>query len=75
MDWDAVQTPVLIDGEIDGQPRKLVAQASRNGWFFVLDRKTGKSYKTSEFVKTNWAKGVAANGQPIPNPAKEPRLG
>lgn len=74
-DWDAVQTPVLIDGEIDGQPRKLVAQASRNGWFFVLDRKTGKSYKTSEFVKTNWAKGVAANGQPIPNPAKEPRLG
>ena len=43
-DWDAVQTPVLIDGEIDGQPRKLVAQASRNGWFFVLDRKTGKNF-------------------------------
>jgi Glucose dehydrogenase len=72
-DWDAVQTPVLIDGEIDGQPRKLVAQASRNGWFFVLDRKTGKNYTTSEFVKTNWAKGVDAKGQPIPNPAKEPQ--
>jgi alcohol dehydrogenase (cytochrome c) len=72
-DWDAVQTPVLIDGEIDGHPRKLVAQASRNGWFFVLDRKTGKNYTTSEFVKTNWAKGVDAKGQPIPNPAKEPQ--
>ncbi len=73
-DWDAVQTPVLIDGEINGQPRKLVAQASRNGWFFVLDRKTGENYKSTEFVKTNWAKGVDAKGQPIPNPAKEPQV-
>jgi len=72
-DWDAVQTPVLIDGEIDGQPRKLVAQASRNGWFFVLDRKTGKNYTSSQYVKTNWAKGVDAKGQPIPNPAKQPQ--
>src|SRR6185437_16384217 len=37
-DWDAVQTPILFDGEINGQKRKLLAQASRNGWFFVLDR-------------------------------------
>src|SRR5437870_5819983 len=57
-DWDAVQTPVLFDGEIAGRPRKLLAQASRNGWFFVLDRTNGKSVVTSEFVKTNWAKGV-----------------
>ena len=42
-DWDATQTPVLFDGEINGQTRKLVAQASRNGYFFVLDRATGKS--------------------------------
>jgi alcohol dehydrogenase (cytochrome c) len=73
-DWDAIQTPVLFDGEIDGKPRKLVAQASRNGWFFVLDRVTGKDYVTSQFVKTNWAKGVDAKGQPIPNPAKEPQI-
>jgi alcohol dehydrogenase (cytochrome c) len=73
-DWDAVQTPVLIDGEIDGQQRKLVAQASRNGWFFVLDRKTGKNYVSSQFVKTNWAKGVDSKGQPIPNPAKQPQI-
>jgi alcohol dehydrogenase (cytochrome c) len=72
-DWDAVQTPVLLDGEMDGKPRKLLAQASRNGWFFVLDRETGKNYRSSEFVKTNWAKGVDAKGQPIPNPAKEPQ--
>lgn len=73
-DWDAVQTPVLIDGEIDGQPRKLVAQASRNGWFFVLDRKTGKNYVSSQFVKTNWASGVDQHGQPIPKPGKQPQI-
>ncbi len=73
-DWDAVETPVLIDGEIDGRPRKLLAQASRNGFFFVLDRTNGKNVVTSEFVKTNWAKGVNAQGQPIPNPAKQPQV-
>jgi alcohol dehydrogenase (cytochrome c) len=72
-DWDAVQTPVLFDGDIDGKPRKLLAQASRNGYFFVLDRTNGKNVVTSEYVKTNWAKGVDAKGQPIPNPAKEPQ--
>ena len=72
-DWDAVQTPVLFNGEVDGKPRKLLAQASRNGYFFVLDRTNGKNVTTSEFVKTNWAKGVDAKGQPIPNPAKEPQ--
>ncbi len=45
-DWDATQTPVLIDGTINGQPRKLIAQASRNGFFFVLDRATGKNVVT-----------------------------
>lgn len=73
-DWDAVQTPVLIDGEVNGHPRKLVAQASRNGYFFVLDRTNGKNIVTTEFVRTNWAKGVDSNGQPIPNPAKEPQI-
>jgi alcohol dehydrogenase (cytochrome c) len=73
-DWDAVQTPVLFDGEINGQKRKLLAQASRNGHFFVLDRTNGKDIISSEFVKTNWAEGVDAQGQPIPNPAKEPQI-
>jgi alcohol dehydrogenase (cytochrome c) len=72
-DWDAVQTPVLFDGEIDGRPRKLLAQASRNGYFFVLDRTNGKNLITSQFVKTNWAKGVGSNGSPIPDPGKQPQ--
>src|SRR3954449_7038621 len=73
-DWDAVQTPVLFDGDFNGKRTKMLAQASRNGFFFVLDRTNGKNLVTSEFVKTNWAKGVDAKGQPIPNPAKEPQI-
>jgi alcohol dehydrogenase (cytochrome c) len=73
-DWDATQTPVLFDGEINGQKRKLVAQASRNGYFFVLDRATGKNISSTEYVKVNWSKGVDAKGSPIPDPAKEPQL-
>lgn len=69
-DWDAVQTPVLFDGIINGQKRKLVAQASRDGWFFVLDRTNGKAIVSVPFAKENWASGIDAKGQPIPNPAK-----
>lgn len=72
-DWDAVETPVLIDGEINGQSRKLLAQASRNGYFFVLDRTNGKNLVTTKFAKANWATGIDAKGQPIPDPAKMPR--
>ena len=73
-DWDSTQTPVLIDGEIDGRPRKLLAQAARNGHFFLLDRTNGKAIVSSEFVKTNWSLGYDAKGQPIPNPKKEPQI-
>jgi alcohol dehydrogenase (cytochrome c) len=73
-DWDAVETPVLIDGQIDGKPRKLLAQASRNGFFFVLDRTNGKDVVTSQFIQTNWAKGVDSKGEPILNPAKQPQV-
>jgi acido-empty-quinoprotein group A len=69
-DWDAVQTPVLFDGEISGQKRKLLAQASRDGWFFVLDRTNGKAIISAPFAKQNWTSGVDGKGQPIPNPAK-----
>jgi alcohol dehydrogenase (cytochrome c) len=73
-DWDSTQTAVVFDGEINGQPRKLIAQAARNGHFFVLDRTNGKAIVSSEFVKTNWALGYDAKGQPIPNPAKAPQI-
>src|SRR5712675_3166611 len=72
-DWDAVETPVLLDADMQGKPRKLLAQASRNGFFFVLDRATGEHILTSEFVKTNWTLGVDAKGQPRLNPAKQPK--
>jgi alcohol dehydrogenase (cytochrome c) len=73
-DWDSTQTPVLIDGTINGQPRKLVAIAARNGHFFVLDRTNGKAIVSTEFIKTNWALGYDEKGQPIPNMAKRPQL-
>jgi alcohol dehydrogenase (cytochrome c) len=67
--------PVLIDGVIDGQPRKLLAQANRNGYYFLLDRTNGKNLVTRPFIKVNWAKGVNEKGQPIPDPAQEPMVG
>jgi acido-empty-quinoprotein group A len=72
-DWDNVETPVLFDGVIDGKKRKLLAQAARNGYFFVLDRTNGKSVVTEPFVGTNWSNGVDAAGQPVPNVKKEPQ--
>jgi alcohol dehydrogenase (cytochrome c) len=73
-DWDAVETPVLFDAAFQGKSRKLLAQASRNGYFFVLDRKTGEHLVTSQFVPTNWARGIDDKGQPIYDPAKTPKL-
>ncbi len=71
-DWDAVQTPILFNGEFNGKPRKLLAQASRNGYFFLLDRTNGEHLLTAPFIETlNWSKGLNAKGQPIGNPAKE----
>jgi len=71
-DWDAVQTTILIDGEFEGKPRKMLAQASRNGYFFLLDRTNGKNLLTAPMITTmNWSKGLNAHGQPVPDPAKE----
>jgi alcohol dehydrogenase (cytochrome c) len=71
-DWDANEVPVLADVNVNGQPRKLLMQASRNGYFFVIDRTNGKSVLTAPFATVNWSKGVDAMGRPIPDPAKEP---
>jgi acido-empty-quinoprotein group A len=73
-DWDATQTAVVFDGTIDGKPRKLLAQASRNGQFFVLDRTNGKAIVSNEYIKTNWSLDYDARGQPIPNPEKRPQI-
>jgi alcohol dehydrogenase (cytochrome c) len=71
-DWDAVETPVLVDGPFHGQQKKMLMQTSRNGYFFVLDRTTGKNLLSVPYGPVNWAKGLDAKGQPIPNPDKEP---
>ncbi len=72
-DWDAVETPVLVDANFQGQPRKMLMQSSRNGYFFVLDRTNGKSLLTTPYGPTNWALGVDKDGRPNPNPDKEPK--
>ena len=59
-------------GTFHGQPRKMLMQTSRNGYFFVLDRTNGKSLLTIPYGPVNWAGGVDENGEPIPNPEKEP---
>src|SRR6185437_10462968 len=74
-DWDSTQVPVLFDGTWDGKPRRLLAQATRNGYFFVLDRVTGQHLLTKPLVDPQyitWSKGVNAKGQPISDPKKEP---
>jgi alcohol dehydrogenase (cytochrome c) len=71
-DWDAAEVPVLVDGDFNGTPRKMLMQASRNGYFFVLDRMNGKNLLTAPFATVNWAKGIDKDGRPIPDPNKEP---
>jgi alcohol dehydrogenase (cytochrome c) len=71
-DWDAAEVPVLVDAEFDGEQRKLLLQASRNGYFAVLDRATGENLLTRPFARVNWAERIAADGRPIPDPDKEP---
>ena len=71
-DWDAVQTPVLFDAEFKGKPRKLLAQASRNGFFFLLDRTNGQHLVTAPFIEQTWASGIDSRGRPIAKPEATP---
>jgi alcohol dehydrogenase (cytochrome c) len=65
-DWDAQETPVLVDANWQGQPRKLLIQANRNGFFYVLDRTNGKLLLAKSFMhKLNWADGIGTDGKPI----------
>ena len=74
-DYDANETPVLIDLPYQGKPRKLLVQANRNGFLYVLDRTDGTFLHAVPFVdKLNWAKGIDSRGVPIsaeikPSPA------
>lgn len=75
-DWDATEVAVLLDANVDGKPRKLVAQANRNGYYFLLDRTNGKNLLAKPFIPSvNTYKGTDAQGVLIPDPEKEPQIG
>lgn len=66
-DYDAVQTPVIVDARFHGEPRKLVVTANRNGFLYILDRTDGKFLFAKQFAQElNWAKGIDGSGRPIP---------
>src|SRR5205823_4183700 len=67
-DWDAVETPVLVNRHFQGFERKVVMQANRNAFFYVLNRADGKFLLGKPFARQTWAKGLDNNGRPIPAP-------
>ena len=72
-DWDATETSVLIDAAWQGQPRKLMLHANRNGFFYVFDRRDGTLLLAKPFVKNlTWASGIGSDGRPILLPNQEP---
>ena len=73
-DYDAVQIPVLVDVERNGNLFKLMVWGNRNGFFYVLNRETGRFLSGRPFVEVNWAAGLDDSGRPIetPQPPGEP---
>ncbi|HEX6464548.1 MAG TPA: acido-empty-quinoprotein group A [Vicinamibacterales bacterium] len=69
-DWDATEVPILVDATLDERPRKLIAQANRNGYYFLLDRTNGTPIVVKPFSRSNSYLGVK-NGVLVPNPEKE----
>jgi alcohol dehydrogenase (cytochrome c) len=71
-DWDSTQVPVLADVTIGGQPRKILMFANRNGFYYTLDRVSGKLILGKPFVQTTWAKEIGRDGRPILLPGHTP---
>ncbi len=71
-DWDACQTPVLVDTMWEGQPRKLMYWANRNAFFYVLDRETGEFLSAFEYAEQTWAERIDEQGRPVRVPDMEP---
>ena len=68
-DYDNVQQLTLLDLPINGRMRKVITQAPKNGFFYVLDRVTGEFISAEPFVKVSWALRMGADGRPVVNPA------
>jgi alcohol dehydrogenase (cytochrome c) len=74
-DWDADEPMMLVDAPFGGRARKLLLQADRNGFFFVLDRTNGELLRATPFVSgITWASGYTAQGKPIRLPDSDPTL-
>ena len=73
-DWDATQVLVMIDLESNRGGKHLIAQANRNGFFYVLDRTTGKLISANAYGKQTWSNSKDADGRPIANQAASPTL-
>jgi len=67
-DYTSVQSFVLADLDIKGRTRKVIMQAPKNGFFYVLDRVTGEFLSAEAYSNVTWAKGIDAKGRPIENP-------
>ena len=68
-DYDATSPLMLADLKIQGKARRVLMQASKNGFFYVLDAKTGKVISAQNFVTTTWATGIdLKTGRPQVNP-------
>ena len=72
-DFDGINEKVLTDLSIGGSTVQALMTADRNGFFYVLDRKTGKLLSAAPFVHVNWAKGLDEVGRPIEVPEMRPR--
>jgi PQQ-dependent dehydrogenase (methanol/ethanol family) len=65
-DWDATEPNVLVDANFQGQPRKLLLHANRNGFFYVFDRTNGKLLVSNSYMhRITWASGIGADGRPV----------
>jgi quinohemoprotein ethanol dehydrogenase len=67
-DYTATQHIILADLTIDGQPRQVLMQAPKNGFFYVLDRKDGSLISANNYVTVTWATGVGSDGRPVEVP-------
>ena len=68
-DYTSTQHIILADLEIDGEMRKVMMQAPKNGFFYVIDRTNGEFISAEPFTTTTWATAYDENGRPIENPA------
>ena len=74
-DFDNTTAPILFNARVNGKPRKLLAQAARNGFFVTLDRITGQHLVVKPYVPLDYSSGFSPNGEPIPIPDKDPTVG